>query len=103
MNVANFIFRLLHIRNLLTLFILTPFCSPYTPFTDYAHLSIECENTSGNYIDFSPDYAHSFNDCANTCDDRANIVADSTNMLDISSLDLCIPNHALLQLLLTCR
>jgi hypothetical protein len=40
---------------------------------------------------------------ANTPNDRTNIVVDSANMLNISSLDLCIPNPILLQLLLICK
>jgi len=82
--------------NHITLFILTPLCSPYTPFIDYAHLSSDYENTSGDYIEFSANYAHNFDDCVNTPNDRANIVVDSTDMLDISFVDFSIPNLTLL-------
>jgi hypothetical protein len=102
MNVAYFIFRLLHICNLPTLSIMTPLCSPCTPLVDYAYLFANYVNTSGDYTDFSTNCAHNSNDCANTLDDRVN-VADSANMPDISSLDLNIPNLALLQLLFICK
>ncbi len=69
MNVTYFIFQLLHIRNLFTLYVLTPLHSPYTPSANYAHLSANCEDTSSNYINFSIDYAHNSNDYANTPDD----------------------------------
>jgi hypothetical protein len=82
MNVADFIFRLLQINNLPTLSILTPLRLPYTPYADYAHLSHDYENIIG--------------DCTDS-------YADSANMLDISSLDLYIPNPTLLQLLLICK
>jgi hypothetical protein len=100
MNVTDFIFRLLHIYNLPTLFILTPLHFPCTPFTDCAHLSVNYKNTLGDSTDFSVDYAHNYNDCANIRDDRTNIVFDSVDTLDISSFNFCIPNLALLQLLL---
>jgi hypothetical protein len=93
MNVANFIFRLFHIHNLPTLSVLTPFCLPCTPFVDYAQLTIECENIFGDFIDF-------FADCANTHDDQANTIIDLADTPNISSLDIYIPNLALLQLLL---
>ncbi len=67
-----------------------------TPFIDYAHLSPKYENTFGDCINLSADYAHNFDDCVNTPDDRVNILINLADMLDISSLDLCIPNHALL-------
>jgi hypothetical protein len=97
MNVVGLIFQLLHICNLPTLFILIPLRSPCTPFASYAHLFTNYENTFGDYIDFSIDYAHNFDDCANTPNDWTNIIVDSTDMLDISSLNLYIPNLALLQ------
>jgi hypothetical protein len=81
MNVAIFIFRLLHIRNLPTLFVLIPLHSPYTPFANYAHLFVDCLNTFGDYIDFSVDCAHNNDDYANTPYDRTNIVANSSNTL----------------------
>ncbi len=65
MNIAYFIFRLFHICNFLTLFVLTPLCSPCTLSTDYAHFD-DNENTFGDYIDFVTDCAHNFDDCANT-------------------------------------
>jgi hypothetical protein len=73
MNVANFIFWLLHIRNLCTLVVLTPPYLPCTPFVDYTHLSIDHVNSSANYdntyvncIDFSIDLANKYDDCVNT-------------------------------------
>jgi hypothetical protein len=73
MNAANFIFWLLHIRNLCTLVVLTPPYLPCTPFVDYTHLSIDHVNSSTNYdntyvncIDFSIDCANKYDDCANT-------------------------------------
>jgi hypothetical protein len=57
MNVANFIFQLLHIPNRLTLFILTPLHSPCTPSIDCAHLFANYENTFGASTNFSADYA----------------------------------------------
>jgi hypothetical protein len=68
-NVANFIFQLCHICNLLTLAILTPPCSLCTPSVDYAHLSTNCDNTSIDYIDFFVNCANNYNDCANIPDD----------------------------------
>ncbi len=53
MNVINFIFQLLHIHNLLTLVVLTPPCSPCTPFVDCAHLSANYDNAYADCIDFS--------------------------------------------------
>ncbi len=99
MNVADLMFQLLHIHNLLTLFVLTPLHSPYTPFIDYAHLSTNYENTFGDCTYFSINCAHNFDDYANTPNDRMNITVNSTDMPNISSLDLCIPNPTLLQLL----
>jgi len=92
MNIANFIFRLLHIHNLPTLIVLTPPCSPHTPSANFAHLFIDyvnsfddCDNTSTNYTNF-------FTDCANTS-------VDSADTCVKSSLDLYIPNPSPLQLL----
>jgi hypothetical protein len=103
MNNVNFIFRLLHIHNIFKIFVLIPLRSPCTPSVDCAHLFAYYENTFGDYIDFSIDCAHNSDDCVNSPDDRTNIVVDSTNTHNISSLDLCIPNLALLQLLLIYR
>ncbi len=76
MNIANFIFRLFHIPNLLTLAILTPPCLPCTPSYDCAHLFVDYvysfanyDNKSTNCADFSADYAHKFYDWVNTLDD----------------------------------
>ncbi len=96
MNVVDFVFRLLHIYNLPTSSVLIPLCSPYTPFDDYAHLFVDYENTSGDWTNFSTNYAHNYDDYANTFDDQMNNVVDSINTLDISFVDLCIPNLALL-------
>jgi hypothetical protein len=96
MNITNLMFQLFHIHNLLTLFVLTPLHSPYTPSIDYAHLSIDYENTFGDYTNFSTNCAHNSDDYANTPNDRMNIVVNSANMPNISPLDLCIPNPALL-------
>jgi hypothetical protein len=57
MNVTNFIFQLLHICNLPTLSILSPFRSPCTPFADCAHLFPIYENTTSYYMDSSTDLA----------------------------------------------
>jgi hypothetical protein len=48
MNIADFIFQLLHIRNLPALFILIPFRLPCTHFANYEHLFIDYENTYGD-------------------------------------------------------
>jgi hypothetical protein len=45
MNVANFIFWLLHIRNHRTLFVLTPLLLPCTHSINCAHLFVDYENT----------------------------------------------------------
>jgi hypothetical protein len=42
---------------------------PCTPYADYAHLSIDRENTSSDYTDFSIDYAHLSTDRENTFGD----------------------------------
>jgi hypothetical protein len=102
-NITDFIFWLLHICNLLTLFVLTPLHSPCTPSTNCAHLSADCENTSIDYAYFSTNYAHNFDFCANTLDDQRNTAIDSADTPHISSLDLCIPNPILLQLLPICK
>ncbi len=103
MNVANFIFWLLHIHNLSTLFALIPFHSPCTPFANYAHLCVDYENTYGdytdfsaNYVDFSVDYAQNFDDYVNTPDDRIKTTIDSADTLNISSSYFYIPNTTLL-------
>jgi hypothetical protein len=56
-------------HNLLTLSKLIPFRLPCSPYTDYVHLFIDCENTSVDYIDFFANYAHNYEDCMNTLDD----------------------------------
>jgi hypothetical protein len=99
MNVANFIFRLLHIHNCPTLSVLIPLHLPCTPFVDYAHSFLDCENTFSDCINFSTDCAHNFDDCANTPNDRMNTTTDLADRLDISFVNFCIPNLALLQLL----
>jgi hypothetical protein len=76
MNITNFIFQLFHIHNHLAFSLLTPLRSPCTPFVD-------CENTSGDYIDFLVDYSHNFNECVNTHDDQTNTIVDSSDTLDI--------------------
>jgi hypothetical protein len=92
MNIIDFIFWILHIHNRLTLSVLIPLRLPYTP-------SINYENTSNDCTKFLVDHAHNSNDCASTPDDQMNIVANSSNMPDISSVDFYIPNLVLLQLL----
>jgi hypothetical protein len=92
MNIAYFIFQLFHIRNLLTLYILTPLHSPCTSSTDYAHLSTDYNNTFDDYTNFSIDCAQIFYDCVNTPNDRANIVVDLADMPNMSFLNLYIPN-----------
>jgi len=57
---VDFIFRLLHIRIRVILSVLTPL-----RFANYAHLSIDCENTSGERTYFFANFAHNFDDCAN--------------------------------------
>jgi len=98
-NITNFIFQLLHIHNTPTFYVLTPLRSHYTPFAKYAHFSIDYENTYSDCIDFFTNYAHNFDDCVNTPDDWANIATDLTNTPSISSIDFCIQNPTLLQLL----
>jgi len=83
--------------------LITTFHSPCTPFADYAHLLINYENTSSDCTNFSIDYAYNSNDCVNIHDDQMNIVVDSTDIPKISFVDFCIPNFALLQLLLFCK
>jgi hypothetical protein len=103
MNIIDFIFWLLHIRNCLTLSVLStliPLHSPCTTSIGYAHLSPNCENTYGDCIDFSDDYAHNSDDCVNTLNDQMNTTTNLVDTLDISSIDFCIPNSTLLQLLL---
>jgi hypothetical protein len=76
MNIVDFIVQLLHICNRPTLSILIPFHSPYTPSVDYAHLSTNYENTSGECTDFFVNYAHNSDDYVNTPNDQANITID---------------------------
>jgi hypothetical protein len=87
-NIVDFISQLLHIINIPSLAILTPFCSPCTPSVDYAHLFVGHDNTCVDCTNFSVDYANKSDDCVNTLDDWANIVVDSVDTLDKSSLDL---------------
>jgi hypothetical protein len=108
MNTTNFIFRLLHIFNLLTLVVFIPLHSPCTPFVDCAHLSTNCvnsytncDNTFVDYTNFFVDCANKSNDCANTLDDWANTSIDSADTLDNLFLDLCFSNPSLLKLLFT--
>jgi hypothetical protein len=100
MNMIDFIFRLFHIRIRLILFILIPLRLPYTCSANYAHLSIDCENTSGECTYFFANFAHNFDDCANIPYNWMNIAIDSANTLDISYVDFYMPNFVLLQLLL---
>jgi len=81
MNIVEFIFRLLDSYNIPTLSVLIPFHSAFTPFANYAYLSPNYENTISDYI-------NSFVD-----------LVDTINI----SIDLYIPNLALLQLLLICK
>jgi hypothetical protein len=96
MNVAYFIFWLLHICNLLTLSILTPLHLPYTPSIDCAHLSVNSENTIDDCTEFSANYAHNFDDFANILDEWKNIDVDLINLFDISFKNLYIPNPTLM-------
>jgi hypothetical protein len=103
MNVANFIFRLLHILNLPTLLVLIPFHSPYTPSINYAHLfvdyinsSIDCDNTFADCAHLSIDYANESNDYANTLDAKMNIFVDLVDTLDKLPSYICIPKPSLL-------
>jgi hypothetical protein len=103
MKIADFIFQFLHIHNCPTLSVLTPFRLPYTFFADCSHLFIDCENTCGDYTNFSTNSNHNFDDCASTLDDWTNIIVDLVNISNISSVDFHIPNFVLLPLLLFCR
>jgi hypothetical protein len=104
MNVADFIFRLLYITNLLSLNVLSdPLRSPYTPFVDCAHLSTDyvnsCtdyDNTFVDYINFSTNYDNKYDDCVNTLNDWVNTIVDSADIPNISSLNLYIPNPSFL-------
>jgi hypothetical protein len=69
MNIIDFSFELLHIRNLPTLVVPIPPCSPYTLSANYAHLSFDCVNSSIDCTNFFVDYANKFDDCANTPND----------------------------------
>jgi hypothetical protein len=97
MNVVDFIFQLLHIHNLCTLIVLTPFHSPCTPstnncahlFIDYVNSSIDCINTYVDCINLFAERGNKSDDCANTF----------VNTLERLSLHLCIPNPSFLQLL----
>jgi hypothetical protein len=100
MNMVDFIFRLLHICIRLILSVLTPLRLPYTCFANDAHLSIDCENTSGECTCFFANFAHNFDDCANIPYNWMNIAIDWANTLDISYVDFYMPNFVLLQLLL---
>jgi len=92
MNVSNFIFWLLHIRNLPTL-LLTPLHLPCTSSTDY-------ENIFGDCINLSIDNAHNFDDCVNTPENWTSTIVDLIDTPHITSLNLYIPTLAFLQLLL---
>jgi hypothetical protein len=50
-------------------------------------LLIDYENTSINCTNLYVDYAHNYEDYANTFDNQTNIVVDSVDTLDISSLN----------------
>jgi hypothetical protein len=89
--------------NLLTLSVLIPLHLPCTPSIDYGLLSVDYENTFVDYTNVFANCAHNFENCANIPHDGANIAIDSANILDISSLDRCIPNPTLLQLLFIYR
>ncbi len=108
MNAANFIFWLFHIVNIPLLTILTPPCSPCTPsvdyvnsFIDYIHPFANCDHTLIDCISFFANCANKSNDYAKNLDVWAYTIVDLVNTFDKSSLDLCIPNPLLLQLLLT--
>jgi hypothetical protein len=95
MDVIDLIFQLLHIFNLPSLVILTPPHSPYTPSIDYVHFFVnrvnsyvDCDNTSTNYTDFFTDCGNTYVNYSNTPKDWVNIIVDSTETLEISSLDI---------------
>jgi hypothetical protein len=96
MNITNFIIRLIHILNRPTLFVLTPLCSPSTPFANYAHIFADCENTVGENTDFFVKCAHNSDDYVNTPNGRTNIAINLADIPNMSSIDFCIPNLALL-------
>jgi hypothetical protein len=54
-------------------------------------------------IDFFANCAHNYDDYVNIPNDSVNTTTNLANMPNISSLNLCIPNPPLLQLLLICR
>jgi len=96
MNVADFIFWLLHILNLLTLIVLTPPHSSCTPFVDCAHLFVDCINSFVDCDNTSTDYANKSDDSTNIPNDWVNTSTNAMDTFNISSLDLCIPNPSLL-------
>ncbi len=68
MNIADFIFRLLHICNLPTL-VVTPTHLPCTPFANYTHLLAYYDNTFVDCTNFYVECANKYDDCVNMPDD----------------------------------
>jgi hypothetical protein len=108
MNASNSIFWLVHIPNLPTLFVQTPFCSPYMTYVDCAHWFIDYVNPFVDYgitfvdcTNFFVACSNKFDVCVNTLDDWANIYIDLVDTLNKLFSNFCIPNPSLLQLSLT--
>ncbi len=96
MNVANFIFRLLHICNLPTLVVLTPTHLPCTPSINYTHLSTYNDNTFVDCTNFYVDCANKYDDCVNMPNDWVKTIVDSIDTHDRSFSESYIPNPSLL-------
>ncbi len=108
MNASNSIFRLVHIPNLPTLFVQTPFCSLYMTFVDCAYWSNNYVNpfihyhiTSIDCTNFFIACSNKFDVCVNTVDDWANISIDLVDTLNKLFSNFYIPNPSLLQLSFT--
>jgi len=74
MNTLDFIYRLFHIPDLLTLVVLIPprhhvLANCANSSTNNVNSFVDYYNTFANYIDTSTNYANKSNDCANAFDD----------------------------------
>jgi hypothetical protein len=87
MNTSNLIFQLVYIHGPPKLIVLTPRHSPYTPFVDYAITFTNCVNTSIDCTDTSTNYANKSANCAHASNDYVNTYVDSTNTLNIPTID----------------
>jgi hypothetical protein len=95
-NTSNLIYQLLCRSNPRKLIVLSPHCSPYTPYANCANTSVDyvntyndCINTFVVFADKSIDYAHTSNDYANTS-------VDSIDAHNTPTLDFCILDSSLL-------